>query len=141
MAIRYNSKMKISSILGTTIGVAICLLLWIIISVILTSLVLNETILYQSLNWLLPFTQCAISFLGAYIAGAIVNERKSMSSMICGGIYLGAITCFTLLFSDGVYYGNLMGASGVAVGCIAAALVHLKKKKVSPRKRGSNRFR
>jgi len=132
---KYKSKTGISFILGTTIGVAMSVLLWFAFSAALTSMVLHETIKYSSLNWTTPIMQTIITFLGALIAGMLVSEKKSLISLICGGTYLLVMMCIALLFADGLSQNFWIGTLCIIAGCIIASFVNMQKSNTSHGKR------
>ena len=141
VAVKYRSKFKMSFMMGTTIGVVICLLLWVGVSAISTSLILNGALQTKSLQWIAPISQGVITFLGTLIAGRIIDDKKHISSLICGAIYLGITTCFALLFTEGLHHGYWIGMACIAIGCFAASFSYMTKKRIKPSKRRGMRFR
>lgn len=139
MAIKYKSKKKVSYVMGTTVGVIACLILWLASSAILTSLILNETFNISSFGWAMPIMQAIITFLGGMLAGALVSEKRCMVSVICGGVYLVIMICVAVLFADGVSQNFWLGTLCSAAGCAGASLIHMQIKNPSRSRRRGKR--
>ena len=141
VAIKHKSKTTVSFVLGTTIGTATCLLLWIGASAIIATLVLNETLQIQFIAWLTQLINGIIAFLGTFISGKIVYEKKYLASITCGAAYLCVMICCALLFTDGLSWKVWLGMASIITGSIAAILINMRKRGVYRSKRNRKIFR
>ena len=136
MTFKHNSQKKVSFALGAVLGVAVIMMLWLITSAVITSMILNETIRDDRLVWIIPIVQGVNTFIGAYIAGVLVYNKKNIVSIICGAAYIVVIICFNLLFLEGLNNKCWLIVLFVITGSVVAFLVHSRKNKpIHSRKR------
>ena len=140
MALKHKSKSNVTLALGTTIGVVISILLWLITTAVLTSIVLNETIGIKNLNWMIPVTQGVNTFAGAYVSRVLVRDKKNLANAICGSVYLLFMICVALFFAGEFSKEFCFIVLCIVAGCVSPLLIHFDKNKSTHSRRKVKRL-
>lgn len=108
---------------GLAVGVGAGIAMTLAGSVILTKLVLSETMQMENLGYGIVGLLLMSSFIGAVTACGRVKRRPLLICMLSGGLYFLILLSITALFFGGQYNG--VGVTGLLVlgGSGAAALV------------------
>lgn len=128
MGLKHKSRQSEKSVaVGTTIGVGICILMWILVSGVLAGMITNEYVAEDLLQWIVPCVQLIVSFAGSLFAGKITSGNKGVASAVCAAIYFAAMAGITILVFDGNFVGVLPTAASIALGCVLSILLNLKR--------------
>ena len=120
-------------IIGTSIGLAAAILIFLISGVLMAILVGNESIAEGNINILAIVTHVISALVAAIISSSIASNRKGLASIasVCG--YIVVLFMLTILFFDGVFDNVLLTIASAFAGYGLSKIRLLRKQKGSVR--------
>lgn len=128
----------ISPIGAVIIGVTICLVLSLIISVIAAVLVDVEHISFRTVPMITLLTHFIAAFVGCTVSVMLAKHMPLLIGGICSGAYFLILLCANMLFFDGGFEGIGKGIAAIISGGTLAIVLNVlpksKRSKHRPKK-------
>lgn len=125
---------------GMAIGGTASMMTTFLLSAVIAHALNSERITWEQAGYWIMFLLFISSFIGSKSAAAAIKRQRIIVSVMAGVLYWGILLCITALFFGGNFDAVGVTAGIILAGCGTAALITLpKRKKLSPKYRGSNR--
>lgn len=141
MRITKQNKGNFAMLPATGIGVIIALAITMIMASIGAIFISNEYMAVTGIKIAAITIQVLSTFIGSFIAGKIVCNKKALTCCIVGGIYYLILVSIAMLFFDGISGSFFICLAAGAIACFVAVYLCTKEKSASVRKRKNRRSR
>lgn len=136
-----TAKRKAGHSIGlcVAIGIGVSVILSLILAMITASLIMNERLSEDVIQYTSPGIILIASVAGAVIAGKSANEKVAIAAGICGVTFLLILMGTGILFFNGGFHNIWTGLVSIALGWILSCTICIRGKRRGTKRKRSYR--